>query len=234
MTRMLASVTNELEAALAVEGGADIIDLKNPLEGALGALPLNVIERIVAAVGGRRPVSATIGDLPMVPELLAERVRQTAATQVDIVKAGFFGHHNHEACIDAIRPLAKGGVRMVAVLFADDAFDGSILSSLSNAGFYGVMLDTSRKNGQRLTDYLSIPVLADFVGHSRRLGMVSGLAGSLTIADIDSLLDAHPDYLGFRGALCSCHDRTAMMELDRILAVREVLRKSNIHTAAMA
>lgn len=231
---MLASVTNEHEAALAIEGGADIIDLKNPLEGALGALPPDTIKRIVATVDGRLPVSATIGDLPMHPELMAERVGKTAACHVDIVKAGFFGYENHLACIEAIRPLIMSGVRMVAVLFADEGFDSSILINLASAGFYGVMLDTAIKNGKRLTDHLSIAEIEHFVGEARRLGMISGLAGSLTSADIEPLQLLNPDYLGFRGALCSGRDRKTSIEVDRIRWLCGVLQKCNtkMHAAA--
>ncbi|MBC8129633.1 MAG: hypothetical protein H7Y08_04845, partial [Rhizobiaceae bacterium] len=38
MIRMLASVTGPEEARLALEGGADFIDLKDPSKGALGAV----------------------------------------------------------------------------------------------------------------------------------------------------------------------------------------------------
>ena len=38
MTLMLASVTNPAEAEAVWAGGADIIDLKDPAKGALGAL----------------------------------------------------------------------------------------------------------------------------------------------------------------------------------------------------
>ena len=38
ITGMLASVANLAEARLAAAGGADIVDLKNPVAGALGAL----------------------------------------------------------------------------------------------------------------------------------------------------------------------------------------------------
>jgi len=43
MTGMLASVRNLEEAKLVYEGGADIIDLKEPNDGALGASPLHEI-----------------------------------------------------------------------------------------------------------------------------------------------------------------------------------------------
>ena len=59
MTQMLASVTSTAEALLALEWGADIIDLKNPSDGALGALPFETIRDIVKIIDGRRLASAT-------------------------------------------------------------------------------------------------------------------------------------------------------------------------------
>ncbi|HNI07365.1 MAG TPA: (5-formylfuran-3-yl)methyl phosphate synthase, partial [Thiobacillaceae bacterium] len=64
MSGWLASVTGAEEARLALAAGADLIDCKNPAAGALGALPRATVAEVLAAVGGRRPVSATIGDFP--------------------------------------------------------------------------------------------------------------------------------------------------------------------------
>ncbi|MGZ8249348.1 (5-formylfuran-3-yl)methyl phosphate synthase, partial [Methylomagnum sp.] len=47
MTGLLASVANLDEARLVAESGADIIDLKNPAAGALGALSVGEVARIV-------------------------------------------------------------------------------------------------------------------------------------------------------------------------------------------
>ena len=43
MIRLLASVKDTDEAEIALSGGADIIDFKDPAHGALGALPVEVI-----------------------------------------------------------------------------------------------------------------------------------------------------------------------------------------------
>src|SRR4029078_10489724 len=67
----LASVTNVAEARLAVSSGADIIDCKDPSRGALGALPLDAIFAVRAAVPREIPVSATVGDLKPEPDVLA-------------------------------------------------------------------------------------------------------------------------------------------------------------------
>jgi len=61
MTLMLASVTNPAEAEAVWAAGADIIDLKDPAKGALGALDADVAAGIVRSVGKRKPVSAAAG-----------------------------------------------------------------------------------------------------------------------------------------------------------------------------
>jgi uncharacterized protein (UPF0264 family) len=88
MIRMLASVTTPEEAEVAVQAGADLIDLKNPNDGAVGALPASTINACLETVAGRRPVSATIGDLPMERATVAAAVSRTAVTGVDIAKTG--------------------------------------------------------------------------------------------------------------------------------------------------
>ena len=52
MTRLLASVATLDELALAARGGVDILDLKDPKAGALGAWPLNGIARAVSEEWG--------------------------------------------------------------------------------------------------------------------------------------------------------------------------------------
>lgn len=227
MSRILASVTNVEEAMVAVECGADIIDLKNPALGALGALPLATIRAIVAAVGRRRPVSATVGDLPMQPGRIVDAVNETAATGVDIVKVGFFGREGHADCLAALQPATSSGVRIVAVLFADTEPDLGLIPRLAKAGFHGVMLDTAIKNGQRLGHHLSDAALQDFVDQAQALDLLTGLAGSLSIEDLPRLHSLGADYLGFRGALCSQADRNAGLERARLSRLLDVLYSCN-------
>ena len=82
MTMLLASVTGSREAELAISHGADIVDLKDPTKGALGALEPSVVSDAVRVIAGRRPVSAVIGDLPMEPDQINDAVRTMAATGV--------------------------------------------------------------------------------------------------------------------------------------------------------
>ncbi|MGH8719286.1 MAG: (5-formylfuran-3-yl)methyl phosphate synthase, partial [Burkholderiales bacterium] len=45
-------------------------------------------------------------------------------------------------------------------------------------------------------------LLARFISRAKSLGLMTGLAGSLKVEDVPSLLELGPDYLGFRSALC--------------------------------
>lgn len=227
MSGFLASVTTREEALLALDGGADIIDLKNPAEGALGALPLAMIQEVGAAVARRRPVSATIGDLPMQPDVIVDAIRATAATGVDIVKLGFFGQAGHTECITALRPLAQQGIRMVAVLFADQQPDLGLVPQLAAAGLHGVMLDTALKDGRRLRDHLDEAQLQSFVHEARDCGLLVGLAGALALEDVPALLRLHADYLGFRSALCVDAQRTQALDKEKLLRLSAVLHSCN-------
>jgi uncharacterized protein (UPF0264 family) len=219
MTGMLASVTRVAEAAVVLEAGAGIIDLKNPSQGALGALPEETIREVVRFVNGRKPVSATVGDLPMVSTMVTEAVERTAATGVDFVKVGLFGQSGHETCIRGLRSQTRQGIRVVAVLFADQAPDFSILQTLADAGFYGAMIDTANKADGGLRKWFDVTALQSFVRTARTLGLFTGLAGALRMSDIAPLLSVGPDYLGFRGALCGNDCRESELDPTRVAAI---------------
>ena len=63
MTGLLVSVRDVDEANAALLGGADIIDIKEPKQGPLGAASLQTIWQIFEFVDGRAPVSAACGEL---------------------------------------------------------------------------------------------------------------------------------------------------------------------------
>jgi dihydroneopterin aldolase len=219
---MLASVVDQKELRLALEAGADIIDLKSPQHGALGALPLETISNLVLACAGRRPVSATVGDLPADPEQLTRAIKRTAACGVDYVKVGFFTKDNLAVCLKAIANL-RMRQRLVAVLFADRHPPLADLQAFAAAGFRGVMLDTAGKGSGGLLNHIDREQLKDFIAAARSLDLLNGLAGSLQLDDIPRLLPLMPDYLGFRGALCEQGKRTAGIAPQRLNEIRDAL-----------
>jgi len=227
VTGLLISVTNLQEAELALNAGVDILDMKNPAEGALGRLPLTEIAAIVAATGNRCVTSATVGDLPMQPDLLVAAVREVMATGVDIVKVGFFGGAQLEACAREIGRLATTEGKLVAVLMADQQPAFSLVQVLKAAGFHGVMLDTANKQNGSLLDCLTVRDLQNFCNAAQGQSLLTGLAGSLREAHIAALLDLRPDYLGFRGAACLDLNRKANLDADRLKSIRNLLHKYN-------
>lgn len=221
--QFLASVTCLNEAQLVLDANVDIIDLKNPAEGALGALPLKTIQEIVTLIDKRKLVSATIGDLVMDPLLIEPAVQAISETGVDIVKVGFFGNENHVACALSLKKHILHGAKVVAVLFADQHPNFDFMDDLKAAGFYGAMLDTADKSSGGLLNHLSLDALSAFTQKAKSLNLLSGLAGSLTLNDISMLNKCYPDYLGFRGALCDSLNRRSEMAINQVLNIKDTL-----------
>lgn len=222
MTRFLASVMDAAEALVALEGGADIVDLKDPRRGALGALDPEVVRAVVRAVAGRAPVSAVAGEPSEEPGQLAEAVRTVAATGVDFVKIGLHAGHRAPQALHALGSVAKD-VRVIAVLFADEGPVAEFVPPIARAGFAGVMLDTARKGQGRLLDHSEPAALREFVRSAKAEGLLAGLAGSLEAPDIPRLLPLGPDVLGFRGALCASEDRKASIDAKKVAAIRALI-----------
>ena len=218
----LASVTNAAEAETAVAGGADIIDAKDPSQGALGALSPERIRAIVSEVKESVPVSATIGDLPSDAAVMCTAARSVAGCGVTLVKCGFFGTGPHHDAVAALGQLNLGQARLAGVLMADMAPDFALIAAMARAGFAAVMLDTGDKTSGGLRAALSEARIVEFLTLARRQGLVAGLAGSLAIRDIAPLIPLNPDVLGFRGALCG-GGRTGSIDAARLVAVKSAL-----------
>jgi uncharacterized protein (UPF0264 family) len=60
--QLLVSAATAADASAALDGGADVVDAKDPNAGALGATAHDVLLEIVARVGGARLVTAALGD----------------------------------------------------------------------------------------------------------------------------------------------------------------------------
>ncbi len=236
MTLLLASVTGPEEAETVIANGADIVDLKDPGRGALGALSLADVRVAVQAVAGRRPVSAVTGDLPMEPAALVAAAAGLADAGVDTVKVGLFQDPRRRDCIRALTDLARR-VQVVGVLFADQEPDISLVGLMAEHGFAGAMLDTAHKGAGRLLDHMGVAALREFVAAAQANGLLAGLAGSLEVPDIPRLLLLEPDLLGFRRALCVGQERTARIDAAAVALVRDLIpldRRSRVQPAPAA
>lgn len=225
MTALLASVMTVAEAEAALAGGVDIIDLKDPAQGALGALPEPVIHAVVQRIAGRRPVSATLGDLPMDADVVGAAATRFSTYGLDVLKLGLFPGGDWDAALSAVADQRMPATRLVAVMFADLTPDFTWIDRLPDYGFAGVMLDTADKRAGGLRAHLDHARLRAFVARGRDAGLLVGLAGSLALHDVPALLPLAPDYLGFRGALTR-GDRVAGLDPEKLTALRAAIPRT--------
>src|SRR4051794_41378164 len=122
--KLLVSVVDADEAGAAATAGAEIVDVKNPAEGSLGAPSPAVIAAIRAAVPDALPVSAAIGDMPNLPGTAALAALGAAHCGATFVKVGLWGTATEAEAVDLLRAVRDGvanvpGAVVVAAVYAD-------------------------------------------------------------------------------------------------------------------
>src|SRR2546426_6507050 len=119
--QLLVSVADASEGRAALLGGADVIDAKDPREGALGAVRPEVLGELRAAVGAGRLLSAALGDAG--PPVLVEcRARAAARLGATFVKVGFRGAATVSQARRRAAAARRGAgerTRVVLVAYAD-------------------------------------------------------------------------------------------------------------------
>lgn len=237
ISKALVSVRDIEEARLVVDLPIGVLDLKEPSRGALGRVGADTVNAIVRMVRKRRadlPVSATTGDLnaDALPDLVA-CIAELDAGGVDYIKLGFFSHDDFARIPAQIKNIRmRSG--LVGVLFADRINDlEGPCHLLRKAGFAGVMVDTADKSSGSITRRLTEQQLENFVGTARSLGLLCGIAGSLSDADIPALMERDADYLGFRSACCA-QDRNGAIDPAKVRALAAHFGKTAASPVAAA
>jgi uncharacterized protein (UPF0264 family) len=177
-------------------------------------------------------VSATIGDVTLAPPTVLLAVRDMARLDVDIVKVGIFDG-DVPGTLEALAVVARDGIKLVAVLFADRRPDFGLIDACAACSFHGIMLDTADKAAGPLTRHLDPAMLRSFVARGRARKLLTGLAGSLRLSDVDALAHLEPDYLGFRSALTR-GERAGPLSAEAVAAVREALSQASARSSATA
>ncbi|MGI9041225.1 MAG: (5-formylfuran-3-yl)methyl phosphate synthase [Gemmatimonadales bacterium] len=213
--RLLVSVRSAEEAAAALEGGADVIDAKEPGLGALGAVSPAVLLEIADCVPTGVPLSLALGDLGS-PAAVRRAITQVALARRKApiyLKLGFGQVDSPSEVARLLKSavLAMGsslpGGLLIAAAYADHTRAGAlppaVISSLAvEAGAAGVLLDTAVKDGRGLLEWLPRPALGQWISEVRGAGLLAALAGSLAIEVIPLVVSLRPDILGVRGAAC--------------------------------
>jgi uncharacterized protein (UPF0264 family) len=230
--RLLVSVVDASEARATAAAGADIVDVKNPAEGSLGAPSPALIEGVRAAVAAELPVSAAIGDMPDLPGTAALAALGAARSGASFVKVGLWGVSTEAkavALLSAVRDGAAAvpGAVVVAGAYADARrvphapLAPELLPRVARAAGVDVcLLDTAVKDGRGLLDWLSPEALTALVDEAHDLGLEVAVAGALRAEDLSVVCATGADIVGVRSAACAGGRRTGPLDPARVRALR--------------
>jgi uncharacterized protein (UPF0264 family) len=210
---------------------ADIIDVKKPSEGSLGANFPWVVNAVKELTD--KPVSAAIGDYDFKPGGAAQTAYGAACAGADYIKVGL-NFSGPERAREFIQAVVKGvkwqfpEKYVVIAAYADYERINTIspFEMASIAGETGAdlaMIDTAVKDGKSLFDYFDIPTLREFADTNRELGLKTALAGSLKFDDIESLKKINPDIIGVRGMVCG-GDRSDSVRPELVQKALDMIR----------
>ena len=226
MTQLLISVKNVKETLIALDAGVDIIDLKDPDNGALGALDIDTSANILQAISGAAIVSATVGEYHASLSDLIFDIKTRIEIGADIVKIAVSTLFYEADFLIEMPKLTDEGVKIVAVFFADESIDLNLLKKSQQMGFFGAMLDTKSKQ-RNLLQAQTKSHLQIFTQKCNQHQLKYGFAGSLKSQDIVHLMQFNPTYIGFRGGVCENNMRQSALSACKVLDVKNMLHARN-------
>jgi uncharacterized protein (UPF0264 family) len=199
---------------------ADIIDVKRPAEGSLGANFPWVIRAITELSG--KLVSAAIGDFDFRPGGASLAAYGAAHAGADFVKVGlmFDGTARAEEFIRAVVRAVKEEFPEKFVVIASYS-DYERLGTISPfamaplaaaAGADVAMVDTGIKDGKSTFEFMSEKSLGEFTAMNRNAGLMTALAGSLGFDHLPALKRINPDIIGVRGMVCGGNRDSSIKE----------------------
>jgi len=227
--RLLVSVRSAGEAEAALCGGAQLIDVKEPASGALGAASLPTIAAVVRKVAGRALVSAALGELPELDQRHVE-----LPTSVALAKIGLAGcarltdwQERLGRAYAALPPeVARVGVVYADWKHAESPEPEQVLLTVVNLSVSAILIDTFDKSGGTTLSAWERPRLREFISAVRGQRLPVVLAGSLSERDIDEAVSLSPDWIAVRRAACAA-GRTSAISWERVARLAEKIDCSN-------
>ncbi|MGC9516395.1 MAG: (5-formylfuran-3-yl)methyl phosphate synthase [Methanomicrobiales archaeon] len=217
---LLISPINSEEALESIKGGADIVDVKNPKEGSLGANFPWIIKSIKEITPEDMSVSATLGDVPYKPGTVSLAAAGAVVSGADYIKVGLYGTKNYDQAHEVMKNVVKAvkdlndEALVVASGYADAHRVGAvdpmeIPQVAADSGADLAMVDTAIKDGTTLFDFMNTELLEKFVENTHDFGLKSALAGSIQKEQLAELYNLNCDVVGIRGAACTDGDRNS-------------------------
>jgi uncharacterized protein (UPF0264 family) len=231
--QLLVSVRDSGEVEAALEGGADIIDAKEPARGALGPVALDRLRAIDDRVPDDVPLSVALGDATFEAEVAAGIAilplrRRSAPVYLKLGLPPAADGRVKRLLTAAIEAAEShpASPRLIAVEYADSGSrrlsPSDIVEAAAEAGAAGLLVDTITKDGRSLFAWWTEPRLGAWIDRARGKGLSVALAGSLGVAELSQVAGLGPDIVGVRGAAC-LGGRTGAVQADRVRVLRAAL-----------
>ena len=234
--KLLVSVWHVDETYAAVIGGADIVDVKDPSAGSLGAPKPSVILKVKEIISLNNPkceVSAAIGDIKCCPSTVRLASYALSSIGLDYVKVGIetadfkLAYSIAENAVEGAREGGKAQVIIVA--YADfkriNSLNPLTLPEIAySVNADGVMIDTRIKDGRNTFNHLSLNELKQFVSKAKKYGLITALAGGLNIEHVEAAYKLGFDVIGFRTAVCD-GGRLGKLSKDKICTFKNIIKK---------
>lgn len=223
--QLMISVVSAEEAQEALNGGAEILDVKNPAEGSLGAQVPGVIRQIKQLASGRVQVSAAIGDMPNLPGTAALAALGAAYCGADYVKVGLHGPYSEAEAIALLREVQQATREFPTVVIAGGYADFKRAGTLdpkhlpgiaAAAGVGGCLVDTAIKDGSNLFDFLKPEEIRALVAEAHAAGLLCAVAGALGEKDLVMVQGLGVDVVGLRTAVCWDNKRNGRLDAERV------------------
>jgi uncharacterized protein (UPF0264 family) len=236
--KLLISPKDAQEALEAVQGGADIVDVKNPNEGALGASFPWTITEIKRVLPKNVELSCTLGDIPNLPGTASLAARGAASLGVNYVKASLYNIKKKEEAIQMMKAIKRAvydrnpEVKIVVAGFGDANRIGSLepmaVPNIASAADCDVaMIDTAIKDGKTLLDFLNLQQIERFVDEGHKNGLKIAVAGSLGKIDLLTVCSQKVDIIGVRGAACTNGDRAnGRISKEKVQKLKQLIPKT--------
>ncbi len=227
---LLVSVRDATEALAALAGGADVIDVKEPERGSLGAAETTTIAAVVRAVNGRAPVTAAAGELID----FAHAPQAPIPAGVSLFKIGLAGcgsvanwQSRWKEMIAIMWPHADAPRHAVAVAYADWRIADApqpveVFRAAVDFRCPALLIDTWNKSAGPLFDHWSGQELRRFVQFVRSQKLLVVLAGSLVGESLVAAARLRPDLLAVRTAACDA-GRAGHVSRDRVASLRKAI-----------
>ena len=194
---------------------ANIVDLKNPSDGALGAWKIGQVSQALNIYKNKICFSATLGNI-IKDEIILKELLKFDDLGLEYIKIGIF----HD-CIGELEEFINSlkyinlKTKLVAVFFAENKkLINHVKKNISlflNSKFSILLIDTFNKRSKGLLEIYKLDFLNSLILLAKKNNLKIGLSGKIRKDQIFELLRLNPSIIGIRSAVCAKFRREQMI-----------------------